>query len=409
MDDAEFLDAILKADKYGWISEPKDKVISVKSTEFDTFSTINDFFREHGRPPEESGDMVEFKLYHQLQKLKDQPALCDELSEHDEFNLLSQKTNFEDFDSFDDILNSDLLERLSPSDSVSNDIFSIKNVTKPEVIKERKKADQIGKTLPCPNFDTFKPLFENVHYGISSGLKGLETVSESELSVFEFKEGNFYLLKGMLLFIDYMSDIFRGTDREDRRLLIIFENGTQSTMLLRSLTKRIREDLGAKRVTNSDGTAFNAKRIKSEEELDPNLQVYKKTKATGYIYIAKTLREDLRSEYRHLYKIGLTKRDVKERFKEAPNDPAFLMSPAEEVKIIPLKGLDLNSVEAAIHSLFDTVRLEIEVIGNDGRSYKAKEWFIVPITAIEETVSLIQDLTIHMYRYDSETQQLIMR
>ncbi|MFZ3527910.1 GIY-YIG nuclease family protein [Vibrio harveyi] len=409
MDDNTFLEAILKADKYGWISEPKEKSKSIRSTDVDTLLLINDFYRQHRRSPEESGDMVEFKLYHQLQKIKEQPTLCEELSEHDEFKLLRKKIALEEFNSFDDVLNSNLLERLSPSDSVSKDIFKITNVTKPEIIKERKKAEQIGTTVPCPNFDTFKPLFENVHNGLSSGLKGYETIKDSELSVFEFKEGNFYLLKGMLLFIDYMSEIFRGTDREDRRLLIIFENGNQSTMLLRSLTKRIREDLSAKRITNSDGTAFNAKRIKSEEELDPSLQVYKKSRSTGYIYIAKTLRDDLKSQYQHLYKIGLTKRDVKERFKEAPKDPAFLMSPAEEVKIIPLKGLDLNSVEAAIHSLFHQVRLDIEVIGNDGRSYRAKEWFVVPITAIEEAVSLIQDLTIHMYQYDGDSQQLILR
>lgn len=417
MDDLSFLDKVLAADKYGWISKPKSKSKAVQSTELDAFREIIEFYREYDREPTESGDMVEFKLCVKLEKIRNDKSSHESLRQYDEFGLLPTGEEVEaplelaaeEFESIEDILNSNLLEQLSPSDSVSNDIFDIKNVTDPEVIRERKKAEQIGQTLPCPNFEIFDPLFKDVQKGLSAKTKDLGTIAESELSVFEFQEGNFYLLKGMLLFIDHMSEIFRGTDREDRRLLIIYENGTQSTMLLRSLTKRIREDAGAKRVLNTDGSVFNAKRVKTAEEVDPRMQVYSQTKATGYIYIAKTKKEELKDKFKHLYKIGLTKREVSKRFKEAPNDPAFLMAEAEQIKVIPLNGLNLSSVESAIHALFGRVRLDIDVIGNDGKTHNPKEWFIVPLEAINDAVTLIQDLTIHLYRYDSDLQKLVRR
>ena len=111
----------------------------------------------------------------------------------------------------------------------------------------------------------------------------------------------------------------------------------------------------------------------------------------------------------HLYKVGLTKRDVSTRFKEAAKDPAFLMYEAEQIKVIPLNGLNLNSVESAVHALFGRVRLNVEVTGNDGKLHKAKEWFNLPLEVINDAVTLIQDNTIHLYRYDSEQQKLVRR
>jgi hypothetical protein len=415
MDDMDFLDAVLSADKFGWISKSKPKTKAVRATDLDDFMEINEFYRNNNKLPSDTGDMVELKLFYKFEKLKEDIKLVDRLKPHDEFNLLevndvpiSSIPKQEKFQSLDDIIDSDLLEFISPKSEVS-DILTIKNVTDPETVKARNQAEAIGKTAQCRNFEVFEPLFKNVHKELSAKTKLLGDIADTELSVFEFAEGNFYLLKGMLLFVDYMSEVFRGTDREDRRLLIIFENGTQSTMLLRSLTKRIREESSARRILTTDGQPFNAKRIKSEYEQDPRLQVLKQSKATGYIYIAKTLKPDLREKYKHLYKVGLTKRDVSTRFKEASKDPAFLMYEAEQIKVIPLNGLNLNSVESAIHALFGRVRLNVEVTGNDGKLHKATEWFNLPIEAIKDAVTLIQDNTIHLYRYDSEMQKLIKR
>ena len=85
------------------------------------------------------------------------------------------------------------------------------------------------------------------------------------------------------------------------------------------------------------------------------------------------------------------------------------MYEAEQIKVIPLNGLNLNSVESAVHALFGRVRLNVEVTGIDGKLHKAKEWFNLPLEAINDAVTLIQDNTIHLYRYDSEKQKLVRR
>jgi len=417
MDDVDFLDTVLKADKYGWISKPKSKTKAVVTSLLDDFNEINDFYREFKRAPQEGGDMIEFKLAIKLEKIQSDISQVNDLKDYDEFNLLEEQSDIlndepvekEEINSLEDVLNSSFFNSISPSENSASNIFNIKNVTDPEIIKERKKAVEIGKTIACDNFHVFEPLFKNVQHELSKSTKILGAIAATELSVSEFKVGNFYLLKGMLLYIDYMSEVFRGTDRDDCRLVIIFENGTQSTMLLRSLTKRIREDVGAKRILNIDASVFNAKRVRAQDELDFDQYVIKENKANGYIYIAKTLKPDLKNSYKHLYKIGLTKRDVTERFKEAPKDPAFLMYEAEQVKIIPLHGLNLNSVEGAIHSLFGSCRLDIDVTGVDGKNHKPKEWFNVPIEAINDAVTLIEKQTIHLYRYDNKLQQLVRR
>ena len=417
MDDLSFLDAVLNADKYGWISKPKEKTKAVKSTELDSFLEIIEFYRENQREPNESGDMIEFKLSIKLEKIRGDIASHESLKGYDEFNLLGESgsseevlvQDVEEFDTFEDILNSKLLEQLSPSELMSRDIFNIANVTDPEKLRARKKADEIGQTVPCPNFDVFEPLFKDMQQNLKTGAKLLKDTLSEEVSRFGIKEGNFYVLKGMLVYIDYVSDSFEGSDRIDYRLKAVYENGTQSNILLRSFGKILRADKTSQRILNSDGTDFNAKRIKEKDEDHRRMQIYSQAKATGYIYIAKTNKPDLREKYKHLYKIGLTKRDVSTRFKEAAKDPAFLMYSAEQVKVIPLNGLNLNSVESALHALFGRVRLDIDVVGSDGKSYKAKEWFNVPIKAIDDAVTLIQDLTIHLYRYDADSQKLVRR
>ncbi|ODM55858.1 hypothetical protein BC455_23290, partial [Vibrio harveyi] len=375
MDDLDFLAAIEKADKYNWISDVELKTKAVRSTHADEFQTILDFYSEHGRAPDSNAfDVIEMKLGFLLEKLRLDDAVCDELAPMDVHGLLREK-----FESIEDIMNSRLFGTLSSMGEADASIYEIKNVTQPEIIRERKKATQIGQTTSCHNFEVFEPLFKQVHESLKRGTKQLGLIVESELSVTEFKEGSFYLLNGGLVFIDFMGEKYKGAEREEQRLLMVYENGTQSTMLLRSLTKRIREDGGAKRILNTDGSFYNAARVKANNESDPRMQIYSNARSTGYIYIAKTLGDNQAAkQFDNLYKIGLAK-DVEKRFKAAKRDTAFLMAEAERVRVIPLEGLDLRSVEGAIHALFEKVRLEIGVIDRDGKERIAREWFVVPL------------------------------
>ena len=405
MNDLDFLAAVEKADKYNWVSDVKLKTKSVRSTHANEFQTILDFYTEHGKEPDNNAsDVIEMKLGFLLEKLRLDDAISDELAPMDIYGLLREK-----FESIEDIMNSNLFSALSSMDGADNSIYDIKNVTKPEVIRERKKATQIGQTTPCHNFEIFEALFKQVHNGLKRGTKQLGLIVETELSVTEFYEGNFYLINGSLVFIDFMGEKYKGAEREEQRLLIVYENGTQSTMLLRSLTKRIREDEGAKRILNTDGSVYNAARIKANNESDPRMQIYTNARSTGYIYIAKTLGDNPAArQFDNFYKIGLAK-DVEKRFKAAKRDTAFLMAEAERVKVIPLEGIDLRSAESAIHALFENVRLEIGVIDRGGKERTAREWFVVPLNIIEQAVDLIRDKTIHLYVYNEKSGEIVRR
>ena len=81
--------------------------------------------------------------------------------------------------------------------------------------------------------------------------------------------------------------------KEDARLHCIFENGTESTMLLRSLGKALRE--------NKTGRVVSERVDKTNKRLST---VTEEDTKTGYIYIAKSLSKDLKIQsISHLYKV----------------------------------------------------------------------------------------------------------
>lgn len=51
--------------------------------------------------------------------------------------------------------------------------------------------------------------------------------------------------------------------------------------------------------------------------------------------------------------------------------------------------------------------MDLEITDRFGRPVKAKEWFLVPLQAIDEAVQRIIDDTIDEYIYDAETASLI--
>ncbi|GAD80630.1 GIY-YIG nuclease family protein [Vibrio ezurae] len=405
MDNLDFLAAIEKADKYNWISDVEFKTKAVRSTHADEFQTILDFHNEYGRAPDSNAfDVIEMKLGFLLEKLRLDNAICDELAPMDEYGLLREK-----FDSIDDIMNSRLFETISSSNEANNSIYEFKNVTHPEVIRERKKATQIGQTTACHNFEVFEPLFKQVHEGLKRGTKLQWDINSNRIDTSDCSEGDFFLLNGALVFIDFLSEEYQGVSRKDQRTLIIYENGTQSTMILNSLMRRLREDKNSKRIANTDGSFYNAARVKANNESDPRMQIYSNARSTGYVYIARTLGDNAATrQFDNLFKIGLAK-DVEKRFKAAKRDTAFLMAEAERVKVIPLEGIDLRSAESAIHALLEKVRLEIGVIDRDGKERTAREWFIVPLNIIEQAVDLIRDKTIHLYVYDEVKGEIVRR
>lgn len=67
----------------------------------------------------------------------------------------------------------------------------------------------------------------------------------------------------------------------------------------------------------------------------------------------------------------------------------------------------MSKLENTIHSFFDQVRLNIEISDEEGRIYRPREWFDVPLQIIEEAVTIIVNDDISNYYYDKSVQQII--
>lgn len=107
----------------------------------------------------------------------------------------------------------------------------------------------------------------------------------------------------------------------DARLRLIFDNGTKSNMLRRSLQRALTKDTAGRRITDPDpGPLFHQDTEDSDQ-------------ASGTIYVLRsqsTLPQI--AENRTLsHKIGVTSMDVERRVAGATLDPTFLMAEVEIV------------------------------------------------------------------------------
>jgi hypothetical protein len=186
-------------------------------------------------------------------------------------------------------------------------------------------------------------------------------------------------------------------DRRDSRLRVIYDNGTESNLLMRSFQRALHRDTAGRLITNPDtGPLFEEAR--TEDDL-----------ASGTIYV-------LRSKSNHpviaanrdvLHKIGVTGSKVDIRIANAALDPTFLMADVEVIATYELYNVNRVKLENIIHRIFDPVQLDIEVKDRFGNPVKPREWFLVPLFIVDDVVERIKDGTITQYVYDSATARLI--
>jgi Meiotically Up-regulated Gene 113 (MUG113) protein len=107
-----------------------------------------------------------------------------------------------------------------------------------------------------------------------------------------------------------------------------------------------------------------------------------------------------------LHKIGVTGGDVARRLINAKLDPTFLMADVEIVATYELYNINRTKLENLIHRIFAAARLDIQVQDRFGQPIIPREWFLVPLFAIDEAVGRIKDGTITGYAYDPKAARL---
>ena len=383
------LDDILNNDPFELLSELKIKnpVITADDRLIASFEEINNFYDKNDREPIKSIDMNERSLFARLQGLKDNPAKNKALKKYDRFNLL-EDTKIIEATSIDDIFANDPLDLLGNNDE---DIFTLKNI--PKVDKARAATDFIARRTKLEDFDKYEVMFIQCQKDLKDGKRKLVKFNESF-----FEKGAFFILKGVLVYLEDIQNPKKDKHHKlDGRTITIFENGTYSNMLLRSLGKGLYDD----------GYFVSKHKDRVMDDLN---QITSEDKQNGYIYVLKSLSNDDKiSTKRNLYKIGFSSTDVETRIKNATKDPTYLMADVQTVSAYECFNVNPHKLEQLIHKFFSNSCLDINIVDEKGNIHKPREWFIAPLEVIEEAVELIISGRIIDYRYDSDSENILLR
>lgn len=260
---------------------------------------------------------------------------------------------------------------------------------------DKRAAEEIANRKKCEDFEAFAPLFQQVQREIASGIRQTRPF---ELKA-EIRPGSWFIVGGQKAYVAEMGEIFTNAQgRTDARLRVIFDNGTESNMLMRSLQRALHKDEAGRRITEPvAGPLFAA------EHEDGDL-------AGGTIYVLRSMSDDpaIAANRELIHKIGVTGGSVERRVAKARLDPTFLMADTEVVATYQLYNVNRARLENLIHRIFAAARLDIALKDKLGPSIQPREWFLVPLFVIDEAVERIRDGTITDYRYDPATASLAL-
>jgi hypothetical protein len=292
-----------------------------------------------------------------------------------------------------DLTDEDLLASLGIDTDSENDVTQLTYVRSRSEIKA---AEEIAQRTPCQDFDRFKPIFDQVQRDLKTEAR--QTLKYQDNA--QVNQGDLFIINGQKTLVAEMGEPFiTDSGLPNCRLRVIYDNGTEGDYLLRSLQRALNKDKASRRITNPDlGSLPLFSQVETADDLP-----------TGYIYV-------LRSQSDHpfiaenrsvIHKIGVTGSDVKSRVANAKKDPTYLLADVEIVATFKLANINRKKLEALLHKVFDSARLELVLPDRFGIPVQPREWFFVPIEAIEEVIEKITEGSIDQFRYDLKTASLM--
>lgn len=357
------------------------------------FEEIQRFTEEHGSAPQhgEERDIFERLYAVRLDRIRELQECRDLVEPSDNKGLLTgtAQAPLADAEELDD----DALLAELGIDVEAPPITELQHVRS---TAEKKAAEDIASRERCEDFETFKPLFEQVQKELNTGLRETRPFEMKA----EIEKGRFFIVSGQKAYVAEKGEITTTEHgRTDARLRVIFDNGTESNMLMRSLQRALNKDDAGRRITEpTAGPLFSDQTIDGDE-------------ASGIVYVLRSKADHpLVAENRKLvHKIGVTNMSVEKRIAGAQLQPTFLMANVEIVATYELYNINRTKLENLIHRIFEPARLEIEIMDRFGKPVVPREWFLVPLHAINEAVEKIKDGTITSVIYDPKTASLTNR
>ena len=358
------------------------------------FQDILRFYQANGRAPQhgEQRDIFERLYAVRLDELRKLPEAQTLLAALDTPGLLAGAAAVGA--PVDDLDEDALLAELGvtgEAEAEPDDITVLRHVRSHS---EKRAVEDIADRKPCKDFQEFQPLFERAEHELKAGVRKTRRFGRDA----SIATGNFFILGGQLAYVAEMDKQYRTPNGEtNARMRVIFSNGTESDLLLRSLQRALYKDDTGRRLTDVEmGPLFGDEKEPDDIE-------------TGTIYVLRSLSAHpfVAANREVLHKIGVTGGRVETRIANAEKDATYLLAKVEVVATYTLHNLNRTKLENVFHRLFGAAQLDLTIEDRFGHSVKPREWFLVPLHVIDETVQRILDGSITDVVYDPKTARLI--
>lgn len=357
------------------------------------FEDIQRFYETHGRAPQhgEGRDIFERLYAVRLDRLRALPDCRALLEPLDHQGLLVGPLSVAEPAASYNV--DQLAAELAGTGGAADDITVLRHV---RTSADKRTAEEIADRKPCADFETFRPLFERVAAELKTGLRQSQLIAAGNRSV---EAGDFFVLDGITVHVAEVGEPLKTTAGEvDRRLRLVFANGTESNLLLRSLQRAFYNDPAARRLVSPE-----TGQLSFGGELEPD------DVESGTIYVLRSHSEHpYVAQHRDLiHKIGVTGGRVETRIANAEHEATYLLAKVEVVATYKLAGINRTRMEKLFHKLFGPARLDITINDRFGNPVQPEEWFLVPLFVIDEAVQRIKDGSITGYVYDLNEARLV--
>ncbi|NKK43486.1 GIY-YIG nuclease family protein [Rhizobium leguminosarum] len=347
------------------------------------FEDIVRFRAEHNRVPQhgEERDIFERLYAVRLDRLRAQEDCRVLLQDFDRFGLLAAPPAVGNDEEMDDDA---LLAELGVESVGDVDLTELTHVKPRAAIRA---AEEVANRTPCEDFEAFKPLFARIKDDLDKAARETRRFGEDA----DVKQGEFFILGGQMAFVAALGDEFK-TDygRLDRRLRVVFDNGTESDLLLRSFQRALYKDDAGRRITDpSAGPLFGG--TAEGEDLESG---------TIYVLRSKSDHPEVVAHRNLIHKVGVTGGTVEARIAQAALDSTYLLADVEIVATYKLFNINRNRLENVLHRVLSPARLDLTIQDRFGNPVRPKEWYLVPLHVIDEVVARVKDGTITGYEYD---------
>ena len=361
--------------------EPERKYSAEEARIIAGFEDIERFYAEHGRAPVHGAERDIFeRLYAvRLDRLRENAMAKELLAPLDTYGLIKGGPS--------ELSDDAILAALGEDET---DITTLRHVAP---VAHRNAASEIAGREVCRDFDKYKPVFEAMRNDLKLGLRE----SRTKIRKADFEPGTVFIVNGQMALIASKGEEFESPSEgtKDAKMLVVYDNGTESRdLLMRSLQRALNKDKSGRVISKPDAGPLFGDATDNE---------------TGTVYVLRSLSDapeiaDIRDA---IIKIGVTGGDVSRRIANAENEATYLLGRVEVVDEYKLYNINRVKMERLLQHMFAEARLQITIKDRFGKPVQPTEWFAVPPQAVAQAVEAIQAGTADTIQWSAKTAEFV--